>query len=196
MPDTPSLTIIKKFTFRGKDEEWSNKYHFTGATPGTDAAWKTLADAVIAIEKTLYSASHSVVRAYGYEAGNEHSVAQIDYSAPPLAPIPGTLPSESNYNVQAGDAAYWVRARTPNRGANGKWIYIRKYFHGGFANGSGEVQPSMKSRGLAFANAMLDGSLPGGAKWSGPQGAPGASPDVSKYITTRTLKRRGKRPSS
>lgn len=197
MPDTPSLTIIKQFTYRGKLEEWSNTYHFKGTTPSNDAGWKTLADAVIAEEKKVYSSAHKVVRAYGYEAGNEHSVAQIDYSAAPLTPIPGTfVNNDSTIKMQAGDAAAWLRAKTPNRGSNGKWIYIRKYFHGVYAGEDGTVLAQQKTAYVALGTTLLGGTLPGSFVWCGPQGADGSAPAASTYVTTRTLKRRGKRPSS
>src|SRR6266576_2358533 len=38
----PSLTIVKRFNYRGDvDEEFSNTYHFSGTTPADAAAWKT-----------------------------------------------------------------------------------------------------------------------------------------------------------
>lgn len=196
MPNTDSITIIKRFTFRGKDEEWSNSYHLEGTTPTNEAGWKTLADAVIASEKTVYSADHRVVRAYGYVAGNEHAVAVVDYSAAPLTPVPGTLPVTNGFNDQAGDVAMWLRARTPDRNSRGKWIYLRKYFHGVRADGGGVVMPSQRAAALAHGNLMKGGTLPGSMKWCGPQGADALVCDTSLYATTRTLKRRGKRPSS
>jgi hypothetical protein len=197
MPDTPSITIIKRFTFRGKDEEWSNTYHFTGTTPTGDAGWKTLADAVIASERTCYTQLHKVVRAYGYEAGNEHAVAAIYYDQAPLSPLPGTLTySNTDGSVQAGDAALWLRSNTGIRGSNGKYRYLRKYFHGVITDTNGVVAAIQKTPVLAHGAKLTDGSLPGGFKWCAPQGALGGACSVSNYATTRTLKRRGKRPSS
>lgn len=197
MPDTPSITIIKRFKYRGKDEEWSNSYHFSGSTPSSDAGWKTLFDAVIAEEKKCYTSMCKVVRAYGYEAGNEHSVAQVDYAAAPLTPIEGTftLVGSGSY-IQAGDAAAWIRARTPNKNSRGKWIYIRKYMHNVYANQDGLLAPDQKTAMEAFGAKLVSGTLPGNFKWVAPQGAEGGPIAVSAYVTTRTLKRRGKRPSS
>jgi hypothetical protein len=45
-----------------------------------------------------------------------------------------------------------------------------------------------------FGAKMIDGTLPGGAKYCGPQGAVLSAPEASQWLTTRTLKRRGKRP--
>lgn len=197
MPDTPSITIVKRFPYRGDTmEEFSNKYHFSGDVPGDDAAWKTLADAIIAAERPMLPASVSFVRAYGHEAGNEFAVATIDYTAPPLTPVAGTL-AVSGVAKAPGDAAFWVRWRTAHKNSRGKWIYLRKYFHGvliGTTDGD-IVATQQKAAAEAYAPKMTDGSLPGGVKICGPQGAVAGPAAVSTYTTTRTLKRRGKRPS-
>lgn len=195
MPDTPSITIIKEFTYRGKPEKFSNKYHFKGTTPSGDAAWKALADAIITAEKGTVTAGVRFVGAYGYEAGNEHSVAQIDYTVPPNTVQVGTLGGLSSWAGQAPDTAVWIRAKTPDRNANGKWIYVRKYMHGVYAGPDGVVADPQRAALLTFANKLLDGTLPGSFKWCGPQGAEASAPLVGTYATTRTLKRRGKRPS-
>lgn len=195
MPDTPSITIIKTIPYRGKAEEWSNTYHFTGTTPSTDAGWKTLADAIIAVEKACYPPSVLVVRVYGYEAGNQHAVGIIDYTAPPLTPVAGTLPTTNSFPIQAGDAAGWLRGKTTERGTNGKWKYTRKYFHGVAADSTGAMNPAQTTAYLALGAKLEDGTLPGSFKWSTPQGLLAGPLKVSDFATTRTLKRRGKRPS-
>jgi hypothetical protein len=195
MPDTASLVIVHKFTYRDLPEEWSNKYHFTGTTPATRAAWKTLADAVIAAEKLTQYPATSFVRAYGYEAGNEISVAQIDYSVPPDSPaVVGTYAGSGRKT--SGDVAATVRWWTGAYNSRGKKIYCRKFFHGIDASTSDadEVDPTHSTALATFAAKMIDGTLPGSAKYSGPQGATLSAPRVDPYLTTRTLKRRGKRP--
>lgn len=196
MPDTPSITIVKRFSYRGDaNEEFSNKYHFEGETPSSDAEWKTLADAIIASERTIMTGSVSFVRAYGYVAGNDFAAAVIDYTAAPLTPATGTL--DHNSGVRApGDAAFWIRWRTPERNSRGKWIYLRKYFHDVLLQGGGDVvTPGQRTAAAAHGAKMADGSLPGGVRICGPQGADAGPVTVSQYATTRTLKRRGKRPS-
>lgn len=195
MPDTPSITLVKEFQYRDKPEKWSNTYHFSGTTPSSVAEWQTLGEAIWSAEKTMFKSAVKLVGLYGYEAGNELSVAQIDYSVPPLAPIPGT--SSVSASPAPGDVAFWVRWRTPDRNSRGKWIYLRKYFHGVLTEpGLDTVAAPVRTAAAAYAAKMIDGTLPGGAKICGPQGAVASAPLVSTYATTRTLKRRGKRPSS
>lgn len=196
MPDTDSITIVKRFTYRGAQEEWSNTYHLDGTTPTSDAAWRALAVAIHASEKTCYVADVKLVTAYGYEAGNEHSVSQQDFLTGSNALQPGTLATGSTTFPMSGDQAYWVRALV-GVSSTGKKVYVRKYFHGGLTldTNPDAVHPSARTAALAHATLMLSGSLPGGMKWVAPQGATPTLPTVGQWVTTRTLKRRGKRPS-
>lgn len=197
MADTPSITIVKAFTYRGKREEFSNKYHFLGSTPGTTAAWKTLADALIASEKGTVGAHVKFVRAYGYEAGNELSVAQIDYESGGLTPVVGTVPQTSTYVAKAPpETAITVRWRTNARNSRKKWIYLRKYLHGVMMNSDGDaVNQDYITTIKLWGDKLIDGTLPGGFKYCGPQGAPVVTTEVNPFFTTRELTRRGKRPS-
>ena len=90
MPDTPSVVLVKEFTYRQKREEFSNRYHFSGATPADAAAWAVLMDQLIELERPTVTADVKFVRGYGYQAGIEHSVAQVDFSVPGPAKV-GTL---------------------------------------------------------------------------------------------------------
>lgn len=195
MPDTASITLIKRFSYRGVNEEWGNTYHFTGTTPVNAAAWKALADAIIAEEKKLYTSLTSVVRVYGYEPSNENSVAQIDYTITPLAIVPGTKTTAGGART-SGDQAGVLKAWTGETSTRGKKVYCMKYFHDALAN-SGN-QDALAATDITAYNAfgafMIGGTLPGSARWSGPQGATLNTPVALPWITTRTLKRRGKRP--
>ena len=195
MPDQPSITIIKDFPYRGTTEEFSNTYHFSGTTPADAAAWKTLADAIILAEKPTVPSYVRFVRAYGYEAGNNVSVAQIDYKTLPLTPVLGTFTVGTSIGVP-GDVAATIRWATPNFTERGKRIYLRKYMHGvREAGGNFDLLDTDEKAAMqTFAAKMIDGTLPGSFKYCGPQGAVASAPLVAQYLTTRTLKRRGKRP--
>lgn len=197
MPDTPSVTTIKRFPYRGQEEEWSNTYHFAGSAPGDEAGWKTLADELIAEESKVLPFAHKFVRAYGYNAGNESSVAQIDYVALGAALVAGSLGNSAEYKQSPGDAAVMLRARV-GLNVKGKKVYIRKYFHGAVsltADPPDNVYPPQIAALTALGTLLVGTTiLPGG--WCAPQGAVGTAPLGLPFITTRTLKRRGKRPSS
>lgn len=196
MPDQPSITIVKSFSYRGVPEEFSNTYHFSGTTPVDAAAWKVLADAIIAAEKLTVTSDVSFVQAYGYNAGNEISVAQIDYRVAPNVVVTGTG-NFLNRIGQGGDAAATTRWPTPNFTSRGKRIYLRKYWHGAYGDSTlafDRLNVAQRTAFNTFAAKLIDGTLPGTFRYCGPQGAVAGVGDTSQWLTTRTLKRRGKRP--
>lgn len=195
MPDTPSIVMVKEFPYRGQNEEWSNKYHFSGTTPANAAAWKALADALGAAEAGIFTTQTKIVRAYGYEAGNDIAVWSFDYRGPPDTTIPGTLTFGAS-SAAPGDAAATIRWYTGAVNSRGKKIYCRKYFHDVKEHSTTRdaLDTSQQGNYATFAAKVIDGTLPGSFRYCGPQGAVLSSPSVSPWITTRTLKRRGKRP--
>lgn len=198
MPDTPSITIVKAFEYRNDpNEKWSNTYHFSGTTPTGVAGWKALADAIIAKERTFLMDNVRFVTALGYEAGNPNAVQIIDYTVAPNTVVTGAI-SGTEGDRAPGDAAQWVRWNTGTRNSRGKYVYLRKYFHGFPLTQSDADTASAASRAAmaTYAAQMYDGTLPGGAKICGPQGDDVIAHLVGPFVTTRTLKRRGKRPSS
>jgi hypothetical protein len=95
-----------------------------------------------------------------------------------------------------GDTALTIRWNTPDFNSRGKRIYCRKYMHDVYESSSDRDKPDtgQVSNYNVFASKLIDGTLPGSFKYCGPQGAVLSSPAVGTYLTTRTLKRRGKRP--
>jgi hypothetical protein len=195
MSATPSITIVKEFKYRGRDEEWSNSYHFSGATPGDNPSWKELGDAIWAKEKACLRGDVKVVQYYGYQAGTVASVAQIDRRGEPVNLRGGAL-SGVGGQLMSGDQAAMCRALVGNS-VKGKKVYVRKFFHGGFISDADadKVSGAMVAALIALAEAMTDGTLPGGRKWVSPSGAQATQPSAPPFVTTRTLKRRGARPS-
>ena len=196
MPDTASIVLVKAFTYRDKYEEFSNRMHFTGLVPNDEVGWKELADTLIAIEKHVYPPAVSFVRAYGYKAGTEHSIAQIDYTIPPATVVHGDYATDTNDRGCPGDVAATVRWYTGEVNTRGKKIYCRKYLHAVFSTSadSDELSPKQSTAIQDWAALLVSGTLFGTWKYSGPQGAQLHPPEVDKYLTTRTLKRRGRRP--
>lgn len=196
-----ALTIIKRGYYRGDPtEEWSNKYRLTGTDPADDAAWRTLFDAFVAQEKTLYTAATNVVRGYGYtdDADNADSVWGVDLTLAPNTIVPGTFSAASSRPLP-GDAAVWIRWAT-NRKSRGKTIYLRKYFHDVLIPSTGSnatadnVLPAWTTAAGAFGTLIGTGAGISGRKIRDKGGGTILSSQSSSYFTTRTLKRRGKRP--
>lgn len=195
-----SLTIVKSMTYRGAPEEWSNTYFFTGDLPSSSAHWKTLADNVIASEKTLYDSDVEVVRAIGHQAGESVAVWSYDYAAASES-VPGTLTISSTEARQGGDSAAWVRWSTDQLTSRGKPIYLRSYMHPAYADGDTPSTadlcgPTWVTNAQSFGDDWIAGFTDGSEVHArcGPHGAVGLVATPSTYVTTRTLERRGKRP--
>lgn len=196
----PSLTIVKQFPYRGALQEWSNTYFFTGPTPSDAAAWKALADDVIADERHLYDNQCEVVRAVGHEAGETIAVWGYDYAAAGEE-VAGDLTLSATCIRQSGDTANWLRWATAERTDKGKPIYLRNYYHPAFVDGTTEaaadqVSPTWSANAETFGGDWVTGYTVDGVERfrTGPHGATGFNPQSCAFATTRTLKRRGRRP--
>jgi hypothetical protein len=200
------LTIIKRFSYRGDvNEEWSNHYQFSGATPADAAAWRTLFDALVLQEKTLYAPPNAVIAGYGYDRTpkkGDHALWAVDLRVPPNSVVPGTLVPGLG-NPMPGDSAVWIRWGLDRFNAKGKRVYLRKYFHPAYAQNvfPDNVITEQRTALTAFAAKMMDGSFAGGRTIVSPPDKNGdhggmvpVNSAVSAFVTTRTLKRRGKRP--
>jgi hypothetical protein len=192
-----AITLIKRFTYRGVNEEWSNQYHFSDAPPTTEAAWKTLVDAVAAKEKTVLHSGIKIVRAYVYTDSDDDSDFTIDYTALG-AEITGTL-SVTSSEVCPGDAAAWIRWSTGTVGSTGKPVYLRKYYHGALITTTlsdpDGLTSAYKTALSTLGTQLKDGTITG-FHLCGPSGQTPGTVAVSQWATTRTLKRRGRRPGA
>lgn len=196
MPDTDSIVIAKSFNYRGSPEVWTNKYHLEGTTPADLAAARTLLRAIWDSEKVVLGSDVTLVGGSFYNAGNEAAAFMFDATN-----IGGTSAtnagSSSTSATTPGDTSVWVRWGTAERNSKNKPIYLRKYFHGIPLQASdGDIVPSAtRTALLAHGAKMYDGSLPGGMKICGPQGADAISHGVAQFTTTRTLKRNARTPT-
>jgi hypothetical protein len=199
MASQVGITLIKKFNYRGvSTEEYSNQYWLTGSVPSTGTDWQTLIDDLIAEEKTVYASQVKVVQAYAYDSDADGASAVYSYDTH-SSPIDGTL-SVGSATSCPGDCAVWVRWKTDRLNSKGKPIYLRKYFHVAWyqtASGADVVATNQRTALEAFATTLSDGSFTAGRTIT----ARGHSDTIdsiasSAYVTTRTLKRRGKRPGS
>lgn len=191
------LTIVKKFTYRGAPEEWSNHYMFTGPKPADTAAWRALFDALVLQEKKLYPAATTVVAGYGYDApphSGQSAVWSIDMSVAPNTPVPGTYGGFGDVNP--GDSAVWIRWGLDRMNTKGKRVYLRKYYHPGLSASAAPdlVHVDQLTALNAFGAKMRDGTFLDGRVLTDRLGTALVGTASSPYITTRTLKRRGKRP--
>ena len=195
---TPGVTLIKSFTYRDAVEEWGNSYHFVGDVPSDDAGWESLVSALVAIEKLVLPLTTSIVRAYCYPDLSPHHASVLTVTDASFGATTGSLSTPSGSFLAPGDAAMWIRWKTARTNTHGKPIYLRKYYHGAIvtpAGGDGDTIESTQHAALNTLGTALNGVSGDWPGIAGPDGvAPGARA-VSPYVTTRTLRRRGRRPS-
>lgn len=190
------ITVIKEMSYRGTLEEWSNSYVLSGTDPADAAAWAAWAAKIKDVEQPVLPASQRFSRWYGYNQGHWETKPQhIDAQGTYAAATNGTQ-TLSAASPAPGDAAIWVRWDTGQFTSRGKKIYLRKYFHGALVGGANldTVSPAQITSALAYAAKMYDGtSLIGTARLARETGTLPIAHSVGPYVTTRTLKRRGKR---
>ena len=195
-----SITIIKKMTYRGDaTEEWSNRYFLTGADPVSHEEWMDIFTPLTTAEKALYDSSHIIVAAYGYDDDGDSASAVWSRDLRTSGSIAGTH-TVGSLSKTPGDAAFNVRWKTSRLTSKGKPIYLRKYYHGALISaGTPDTLASTQvTAANAFATELWDGAGIDGRFIRGP----GQSSETilgslcSPYVTTRTLKRRGRRPTS
>lgn len=195
----PGITSIKSFKYRGAVEEWGNSYHFVGDAPSDRAGWVALAGELATIEKIGLATTVTVVRMYCYEdlsPGNDsvYTIGTGDASFP----YTGALTPAGGSYLAPGDAAGWIRWKTARVNTHGKPIYLRKYYHGMIVTPDSDDGDAIESAQLtALGTVAADLSTSTGA-WPGIAGPDGVAPGdtlVTPFVTTRTLRRRGRRPS-
>ena len=195
-PTGHGVILRYSFTYRGSAEEWSNAWHFQGDIPSDNAGWRALVDSLAALVGPALATTVTIVGALCYEDMTDDAVYSYD-----MAAFDATVTGErtgSDGNLMPGDDAIWIRFSTDRVSDQGKPIYLRKYFHGVFDSSSSAPDAFSTAQRTAFqtlAAAVLDPS----DDWPGLADLQGAALPggylTSSYITTRSLKRRGRRPS-
>lgn len=182
MASTPSVRVVKTFTYRGVTRQFSNRYHFNGGVPANDSAWHTLFDNITTAEQAIYPASCEVVEAFGYAAGSDVPVSSKTYTKT------GTL-STTGLTQAPGDCAVLLRYATAARTSKNHPVYLFNYFHGALFS-VGVVDTLATSQRTAvgtYANSWISGFSDGSVTYNraGPNGASATGQLVDSMITHR-----------
>jgi hypothetical protein len=192
------ITTVKAFTYRDvAGEQWSNTYHFDAIPPSSDATWKIVVDALANAEALALPTGCKVVQAYGYNSDDPlaASVYGWNYTVGGDEKL-GTQGPPGDAQHIAGDQAVMFFAKTDQRNSKGRNIFLRKYWHGGYALASDpdKISATYKSALQTFCDKLAGGTIVELGVWRA-QREPSVilSHGVDPWITTRTLKRRGKK---
>ena len=191
MATTPSIKIVKTMPYRGAIRSWSNRHHLSGGTPSDLTHWDTLADAIVAAEKLIYSADTgdvTIVNAIYYDAGSDLPIGNKTYSQLGTGTTLG--------GTQApGDCAALIRFSTTARSAKNHPIYLFSYMHGPKVLTdpvqADKLATNYQSALQTYANAWVTGFSDGTVthKRAGPNGAVAQGAFIEDYVTHRDLPR-------
>jgi hypothetical protein len=193
----PRIRLTWQFTFRGQPELFSNTYWFD-KTPGSRAAWRTLAISYLAAAAAgVFTDDVTLVAADCYIGSGSPVVQHFDaITDPSYFPVDGVLAfTASATEVRApGDAAAWIRFLTDRRTSRGKPIYVRQYYHGMVINPPDTLLAAQKTALETFAGELVAGLTALPYYIADGFGHPVSDPAVPTYITHRDLERRGSSP--
>lgn len=185
MAATPSVRVIKSFSFKGGSRKWSNRYHFNGGVPADSTHWHTLFDAVTAAEKACLKTNTTIVQALGYAAGSDVAVDSKVYS------LAGTYPASGAEESAPGECAALIRWSTAAKSTKNHPIYLFSYFHGITWDASKPdadyLTPALKTALSTYATSWVSGFSDGTKTLvrASPQGAAATGSIVEEFITHR-----------
>lgn len=189
------LTSIKKFNYRGNpNEEWANRYMFTGPTPNGPTVWRALWDQLWTVERAILPGVIISVRAYGHISTDPDANA-VWSDTRGLTGNTGLLDATGGTGLP-GDTAVYLSLKTDRRNSKGKLVYLRKYFHGAVRQTSDQdaVLSTQKTALNALGSVLVAGITADNRRLCDPLGNVAVDFKAGDYVTTRTLKRRGRRP--
>lgn len=197
--DTAFLTIEKSFTYRGKREHWSNSYHLD-SVPTDSVVWTGLNNAVWGYEALCFPADVQLEYSYGHIPGTPPVLVWENDPAPPGEGGPtGSFVPVATAHPTPGDAAIYMRYGTTQKSVRGKPIYLWNYYHAIYYDAAApdvmdaNQKTAFNGLGTGWVNGM--NSTVAGAplfRRAGPRGAVAQNHKIGDFITTRTLKHRGK----
>jgi hypothetical protein len=194
--DTAILSLEKSFPYRGGREHFLNEYHLD-QVPLDSTVWNSLGSAAWSFEANVFPSSVQLERIIGHNPGTPPVlVYESDVAPPGEGGISGSFTPIATEHECPGDDAVWVRYGTTQKTSRGKPIYLRNYYHAVFYDATPDTLSARQKTALdALGAAWVAGINVSGTTFrrAGPRGAVAQNHQTAQFITTRTLKRRGRR---
>ena len=195
MAEAPGFIIVFSFPYRDEPEEWSQGYHIRDAWVD-EADFRATADVIRVQLADCLSARTTFERIIGYQDRSAPHDFVYDWVAEGHS-FHGALDT-SDLTPMPGDTAAWLKWKIARKTSHGKPIYLRKYFHDVYADEDGDPDQVAGAQNTAFSvfgaeakSGSWDGHVIGDKFGAATVGDAQTSP----WLTTRTLERRGKRPT-
>lgn len=185
MAATPSVKITKSLTWRGVPRVWTNRYHFTGGVPASNAAWDAFFDAIVLAEKAVLRTTITITRADGYAAGSNLPARTKLYTTAGTKSISGVQ--------QERQVAALVRFTTDAVTTRNHPVYLFNYYHGTEALSADpdSVDTTARTAYTTYATSWVSGFSDGTTthKRAGPNGAVALTGAAEQYLTHRDFPR-------
>lgn len=190
-PDTRHSIVVKKsISYRGLTRTYTNRYHFEGDLPTSDAHWTTFADAIVTDEVPTLPTGSEITEVVGYDSASATSTnPHGDAVFTKVYSTAGTFTPSSTQELAPGDCCAFVRYATPARSVRNHPVYLSNYYHQVYiALGGGDLMDTdQKTAFQEYANDWIAGFSDGVENHvrCGPRGAVALSATVDQYIRHR-----------
>lgn len=180
MAATPSIKLTFPLWYRGGTREYSNRYHFSGGTPATDAAWDTLRDNILNAFKLVVPAGVNAMKVDCYVPGSEVAVRTTNPTFAGTMALSGQAPMPQ-------DTAALLRFTTTQRTTKNHPVYLFQWLKPCYGSTTGDGQQLLaayKTLITTYGNAWISGFSDGSVTHvkAGPNGAVAQSLFVDPYI--------------
>lgn len=188
MAAKPSVKLTYTMPYRGATQQWTNRFHFDGHVPASDAEWEDFFTQLRTWGPAIIGSDGHLVGLTGYLAGSDV----------PVYSWTGSLAGTATFNASdvptPGDVAALVRCTTTQRSTKNHPIYLFKYFHQAksLPTNADQISTNLKTTLDSYMTHWISGAFTIAGvpvKYCGPNGAVAQTRLTETYLTHRDFRR-------